>query len=340
MTSISEHPGEKIVYGRTIAPGARSLPVPRELVTVQPPILSCLATGRPLLVSADPEASFRARGIALKAPASVGRLLREQPTEAVEHYHQEIIAGVDVLCALTAETIPRALGQIGMPFRAAALTGSAVELALEAVEGAPRPIVVAGVLGSSQVTPTAVDRMTEDLAMHATRLAAAGCELLLARGYGQPCAELGLSRMARRAAVVSAAATQLPTWAVIELGANGTTSDGEIIEDAVRAAMEAGAQLVMIELPGLACAPALLERARRALPDIVLGFAPGAIELASAAMPDPVAEIDAWAGGAKRLLDAGARVIGGGPGTTARHLAALSALLHRSERQSFWPRAG
>lgn len=316
--------------------------VNREHVTVQPPILSRLATGRPLLVSADPEASFRARGVALKAPASVGRLLREQPTEAAEHYHQEIIAGVDVLCALTAETIPRALGQIGMPFRAAALTGSAVELALEAVEGAPRPIAVAGVLGSSQVTPTAEDRMTEDLAMHAARLAAAGCELLLARGYGQPCAEPGLSRIARRAAVVSAAATQLPTWAVIELAEGGTTNDGESIEDAARAAAEAGAQVVLIEVPGLACAPALLERARRAVPDVAVGVAPGAValDLAGNVLHDPMAELDAWARGAKRLIDTGARIIGGGPGTTTRHLAALSALLRGTERQSFWPRAG
>lgn len=313
-------------------------------MTVQHPILSRLATGRPLLLSADPEASFRARGVTLKAPASVGRLLREQPTEAAEHYHQEIIAGVDVLCALTAETLPRALGQIGMPFRAAALTGSAVELALEAVDGAPRPIVVAGVLGSSQVSPTAPDRMTEDLAMHATRLAAAGCELLLARGYAQPSPEPGLSRLARRAAVISAAATQLPTWAVIELSESGATSDGETIEDAAHAAAEAGAQVVLMEVPGLACAPALLERARRAVPGLAIGVAPGvgvaSTEEAGVVVHDPAAEANAWALGAKQLIDAGARIIGGGPGTTARHLSALSALLRGGERQSFWPRAG
>jgi S-methylmethionine-dependent homocysteine/selenocysteine methylase len=291
-------------------------------------------------VSADPEASFRARGVTLKAPASMGRLLREQPNDAAEHYHQEIIAGVDVLCALTAETLPRALGQIGMPFRAAALTGAAVELALEAIEGAPRPIVVAGVLGSSQVTPTAVDRMTEDLGMHAARLAAAGCELLLARGYGQPSPEPGLSRLARRAAVVSAAATQLPTWAVLELGENGATADGELIEDAARAAVDAGAPMVLLEVPGLACAAALLERAKRVVPGVAVGVAPGAMEAGADGVDDPAARIEAWAQGAKRLVDAGARVLGGGPGTTTRHLAALSALMRGSERQSLWPRAG
>jgi 5-methyltetrahydrofolate--homocysteine methyltransferase len=323
---------------------AQANPSDREHVTVQHPILSRLATGRPLLVSADPEASFRARGVGLKGPASVGRLLREQPTEAAEHYHQEIIAGVDVLCALTAETLPRALGQIGMPFRAAALTGSAVELALEAVDGAPRPIVVAGVLGSSQVSPTAPDRMTEDLAMHATRLAAAGCELLLARGYAQPSAEPGLSRLARRAAVVSAAATQLPTWAVIEISESGSTGDGETIEDAAHAAAEAGAQVVLMEVPNLACAPALLERARRAVPGLAIGVAPGVGVVSTTetglSLHDAATEASAWAQGAKQLIDAGARIIGGGPGTTARHLSALSALLRGGERQSFWPRAG
>lgn len=313
-------------------------------MTAQHSILSRLATGRPLLLSADPEASFRARGVALKAPASVGRLLREQPNEAAEHYHQEIIAGVDVLCALTADTLPRALGQIGMPFRAAALTGSAVELALEAVDGAPRPIVVAGVLGSSQVSPTAPDRMTEDLAMHATRLAAAGCELLLARGYAQPSTEPGLSRLARRAAVVSAAATQLPTWAVIELSEAGATGDGEPIEEAARAAFDAGAQVILMEIPSLACAPALLERARRAVPGLAIGVAPGVgsptPEASGIVVHDPDVEADAWARGAKKLLDSGVRILGGGPGTTARHLAALSALVRGGDRQSFWPRAG
>jgi methionine synthase I (cobalamin-dependent) len=295
-------------------------------------------------VSADPEASFRSRGVALKTPAPLGRLLREHPSEAVEHYHQEILAGVDVLCALTAETIPRALGQIGMPFRAAALTGAAVELALEAVESAPRPIAVAGVLGSLQVSTPSADRMTEDLAMHATRLAAAGCELLLAHGYGQPSLEPGLARLARRAAVVSAATTQLPTWAVLELSASGSTADGERIEEAARSAVEAGAQVVLMVVPGIACAAGILERVRRATPSIAVGVCPGAtiddVEITSTSSHEPAAKIEAWALGARRLIDGGARVIGGGAGTTSRHLAALSALLRGGERQSFWPRAG
>lgn len=295
-------------------------------------------------MSADPEASFRSRGVPLRPPAPLGRLLREHPAEAVEHYHQEILAGVDVLCALTAETIPRALGQIGMPFRAAALTGAAVELALEAVESAPRPIAVAGVLGSLQVTTPSADRMTEDLAMHATRLAAAGCELLLAHGYGQPSLEPGLARLARRAAVVSAATTQLPTWAVLELSEAGNTADGERVEDATRSAVEAGAQVVLMVVPGITSAAAILERVRRAMPHTAVGISPGVevgdADVTSSPGGQPTAAIEAWAQGARRLIDAGARVVGGGTGTTSRHIAALAALLRGGERQSFWPRAG
>ena len=123
-------------------------------MSVSHPILSRLDTGRPLLVSGDPVASLRAHGVQLHGPAALGRLLREHPSTVREHYHNEITAGVDVLCCLTADTIPRALQQIGMPFRAAALTGDAVELALDAVDLTPRPLIVAGVLGNTEVPPS------------------------------------------------------------------------------------------------------------------------------------------------------------------------------------------
>src|SRR6185436_975643 len=97
----------------------------------------------------------------------------------------EVAAGVDVLCALTGETMPRALHEYGMGFRSAALTGMAVELALEAAEQAPRPVLVAGVLGTSAVGPPAADRMVEEFDMHAARLMTAGCEVILARGFGR-----------------------------------------------------------------------------------------------------------------------------------------------------------
>lgn len=302
-------------------------------MTAPHPILSRLDTGRPLLVSGDPVAGLSARQIGLHPPAPIGRLLRENPAAAREHYHQDITAGVDVLACLTADTIPRALQQIGMAFRAAALTGCAVDLALDAAELTPRPLIVAGVLGNGDVPPAAEDRIGEELGTHAARLAAAGCELILARGFGLPEGspphhdDPALVRIARRAAVVSAAATQLPTWAVIPIDREGFTIDGEAASESARHAFDEGAQVVLFEIPdvevGLAWADRFPSMAGR------IGFAPPAIDL----------EPDVWARDAKRLLDAGVRVIGGGRGTTQRHLAALSGLLRANERQSLWPRA-
>lgn len=293
------------------------------------PILSRLETGRPLLVSGDPVASLVADGVHISGPAAIGRMIREQPFAAAEHYHREITSGVDVLVALTADTIPRSLQQIGMPFRSAALTGAAVDVAIEAADGAPRPLIVAGALGTAEIPPMAADRMTEELGMHAARLATAGCELILARGFAGPTTDGHLARLARRAAVVSGAATQLPTWAVITLGDGGFTADGESAEECARAAIDAGAQVVLFEIPQVEVAMAWLDRLEDVAGKAAVGFAPAA----GAGTPE------GWAADARRLLDEGVRVLGGGKGTTHRHISALSGLLRGSERQSFWPRA-
>jgi methionine synthase I (cobalamin-dependent) len=303
-------------------------------VTASHPILSRLETGRPLLVSGDPVASLLGRHVALHPPAPLGRLLREEPATVREHYHQEIGAGVDVLACLTADTIPRALQQIGMAFRAAALTGCAIDLALDAQEMTPRPLIVAGVLGNGEVPPAAEDRIGEELGLHAARLANAGCELILARGFGLPPDapphhdDPALVRIARRAAVVSAAATELPTWAWIPVDHEGFTVDGESAAECLRHALDGGAAVVLFEIPAVEVGLAWADRLFAAAGSRV-GF--------SLASND--ADVDDWARDAKQLLDAGARVIGGGTGTTQRHLGALSGLLRANERQSLWPRA-
>lgn len=299
-------------------------------MSVQSPLLSRLETGRPLLVSADAEASLRARDVPLRGPSALGRLIREHPGTVAEHYHHEIVCGVDVLCALTADTIPRALAQIGMPFRAAALTGCAVDLALDAAEDSHRPVIVAGVLGCPAVTPPAADRIAEELAMHATRLAAAGCELILARGFG-PSVEPGLARLARRAAVVSAGATELPTWAVLAVDEGGFTEDGEHVEDAARAALDGGAQLLLLEVARAAHVAPLIGRVRDAAPGLLLGALPAT---------HAGETVEAWASAAVQLVDVGCRVLGGGPGTTGKHLTSLAKQLPGGDRASFWPRAG
>ena len=118
-----------------------------------------LLDGRPLVLDSDTGASFRARGVLLSSPGALGQLLRERQSEVEAHYRAEIESRVDVLSALTADTTPRALSEVGMEHRAAQLTGRAVELALEAALLSSKPIAVAGVLGSDMVSPVAADRI-------------------------------------------------------------------------------------------------------------------------------------------------------------------------------------
>src|SRR5450755_2991744 len=211
-----------------------------------------LQSGRPLVVEWDTAASFRARGVELGSPGTLGSLLRERPAEVLDHYRAEVHSRVDVLSALTADTTPRALAEVGMQHRAAQLTSRAVELALEAASESEKPVAVAGVLGSDMVSPVAADRLHEEFTEHAARLAAAGCELLLARGQG--------SRVGLMAAVAAASQTELPTWAVLEYASHEElTSSGNAIA-LVEALADAGAAVVLFEVSSVELGLAYLER--------------------------------------------------------------------------------
>jgi methionine synthase I (cobalamin-dependent) len=280
-----------------------------------------LSEGRPLVLDSDTGASFRARGVLLSSPGALGQLLRERPAEVQAHYRAEIESRVDVLSALTADTTPRALSEVGMEHRAAQLTGRAVELALEAAGDVGRPIGVAGVLGSDMVSPVAADRLHEELTEHAARLAAAGCELLVARGQG--------SRLGLMAAVVAAARTDLPTWAVVECGPAG---DGETLANPrglVEALAEAGASTLLFEVPHIESGLRELERFKGALescgmfPGVLLAASDGAVR----GFDDPLSDAEHWVERALDLSLGGARVIGGGAGTTEAHTRALAIAL-------------
>lgn len=311
------------------------------------------SSSRPLLMSSDPIVSLRARGARLDPVAPLGRLMREDPDAVRAFYEAQIEAGVDVLCALTAGTAPRALAPIGMAFRSAALTGVAVDLAIEAAAAVSRRIAVAGVLGHfpGGLTSAEGDRIAEDYATHATRLAAAGCEILLACGFDPSCSvPPPLARLARRAAVVSASATQLATWALVELEPSGRTADGEPAEDAARAALDAGADTLVFEVDSADLALNVLSRLDRVRQEGQVGFLLGASDREGGAgdpseaygEPDPemmATLIDAWVASALRLIDAGARVVGGGPGTTVGHLATLSKVLREARRAPAWRRS-
>jgi 5-methyltetrahydrofolate--homocysteine methyltransferase len=205
-----------------------------------------------------------------------------------------------------------------MEHRSAQLTSLAVELALRAAEGSTKPIAVAGVLGSDMVSPIAATRLHEELSEHSARLLAAGCELVITRGQG--------SRLNLMAAVVAAAKTDLMTWAVIEHAGHGQPGpDDELF----RALRDAGAQAVLFEVPTVALGLKELDRTRDALEDADLraGVLLAASESAIFGFPDVASTADAWADHALDLDLSGARVIGGGAGTTEEHLRALARAL-------------
>lgn len=275
-----------------------------------------LESGRPLIIDADIGACLRARGHSLDVPGALGQLVRERPEEVLAHHAEEVDNRVDVLTALTTDTTPRALSEVGMQHRAAALTARAVEIAYEAAGKSRGTVAVAGALGSDLLGPVASERLHAELAEHAARLHAASTELVIARGQG--------SRFDLLAAVTAAGRTGLSTWAVIERDeevAAGPLFPLELAE----ALREAGASVALLELRSLELAlrelPHALETCARAglAAGVLLASSPRALR----GFEDEGADPTAWAARAVELTHAGARVLGGGAGTTEAHTRAL-----------------
>ena len=286
------------------------------------------------MLDSDTGAAFRTRGVSLDTPGTLGSLLRASEVEVLAHYRAEVRSRVDVLSALTADTTPRALAEVGMQHRAALLTGRAVDLAFEAAAEAAKPVAVAGILGSDMVSPMGADRLVAELEEHAERIATAGCELLLARGQG--------SRFGLMAAVHAAARTGLPSWAVIEAGVENDFRVGAGSDELLDMLAEAGVSVVLFEVAGVEHAARALERARlidhgsplafgvllAGSPDSVRGF------------PDQSADPAEWVKPAAELGSSGARVIGGGAGTSEAHTEALAIALGELHPSVPVPRSG
>lgn len=271
-----------------------------------------LVSGRPLVVDADVAASLGARGCSLEEPGSLGALLHKQADKVREHHLAELACRVDVISALTADTTPRALSESGMEHRSARLTGKAVDLVITVVEEATRPVAVAGVLGSDQVTATQRGRFEEETKQHAERIAVAGAELMIVRGLG--------SRLELIFAVAAAAEQNTPTWAVLDDDLCETDLVGMI-----ESLTDAGAEAVLFEVSsvdeGLEKLGRLEALGSRLVPGALLSAAPDATR----GFPSPL--ISSWVDRVVELTDAGARIVGGGAGTTEAHTRALATRL-------------
>lgn len=286
-----------------------------------------LVQGRPLIIDSDGGAAFRARGLALDTPGALGQLLRVKEHEVLEHYRAEVRSKVDILSALTADTTPRALAEVGMQHRAALLTGRAVDLAFDAAAESSKPVAVAGILGSDMVSPMGMDRLHAELSEHADRIAAAGCELLLARGQG--------SRLGLMAAVAAAARTGLPVWAVVEVAAGGDLEEFGAFDELLGALAEAGAGSVLFEVSDDRAGISHVKRfcdigvTPGMTVGVLLAGSPASVRGFADAGSDP----QRWVAPAIEITASGARIIGGGAGTSEAHTEALAialGLLHPS----------
>lgn len=270
--------------------------------------------GGPLLFGVDPRAALGGE-LSSSERRAPGVLARTRPDAVIRLHEAEIEAGADVLLALTADTTSRALHDLGMAFRAAAITGAAVDLAIDAADRADRSVAVGAVLGGPWVSRLADDRLAEEVAVHAARLVTAGAGMIVAR------AAPGASEAARWVIVQAACATGVPAYALLELedDASSSTSSAGAIQEWARRALELGASALLFEVGDAASGGLALEQVRLVAPHARVGV------LLRGAHAAPAT----WSDVARRLADRGVWALGGGAGTTCEHLALLAADLGR-----------
>lgn len=275
-----------------------------------------LDSGSPLILSSDPVAGLvdgaSPHPMGLRAPLRVALLSREQPQRVAGHYAGEVAAGIDLLLALTADSTGVGLAAAGMDFRAAAITGAAVDLALEAADAVARDIMVAGVLGGAWATDVPREVVEEELELHAKRLFASGAQVIVARALQ------GDRALEERALPVRLGTrTGLPTVAWLEL----TDRADETLAEWARICRGLGVMAMLFEVPSADVGRDVLQRIRASSDAVPV---PTGFQLSAGG------SLEAWCSEAKRLVDEGAVLIGGGRGTTGVHSATLSRALGRT----------
>ncbi len=265
------------------------------------------------MVDSDVGASLRERGLPIDGPGALGAVLHKNPDMVRAHHQAELSSRVDVLSALTADTAPRALSESGMEHRSARLTGLALDLVADVAQVSEKPVAIAGVLGSDQVTATKRGRFEDEMAEHAKRIAVGGAELLIVRGMG--------SRLDLVFGVAAAASQELPSWAVVDAHLAG---DDELVE-LVGSLADAGAEAVLFEVSSIDDGLRRLRVLESAQLPVVYGTLLSAAPDALRGFPSPL--FSSWVDRAVELTDAGARIVGGGAGTTEDHTRALAVRL-------------
>lgn len=291
-----------------------------------------------LLLDAATGSELTRRGVDTHGPAwSAPATVRAADVLAAIHADQ-VHAGADVITANTFRTQRRVLSRIGEARRAREWTIAAVRIARKAVEqaadergnerpGAP-PVRVAGSIGPlddidrPELAPDEATARVEHHE-HVGHLAEARVDLVLVEGM----TTIGESRAATSAAVGSG----LETWTAVALDrSGGFLLSGETLDAWVEAIAPLRPAAILVGGAPDVLATAL---ARIAMLGPEIGARPGAYatlvsDAASVpAGPDTGVDATVYAEAAKAFLVAGARIVGGGRGTTPAHTRALRAVL-------------
>jgi 5-methyltetrahydrofolate--homocysteine methyltransferase len=259
---------------------------------------------------------------------------RERP-EAVRAVHAAYReAGAELLQTNSFGGNRFRLAGVGLGDRVTEINAAAVRLARE-VGGPGRPLI-AGTIGPIQAwqeltasaAPLAADptrfALEEAFAEQAAALAAAGVDLFLIET---------MTDLAEALAVLKAVRAQapLPVLVTMAFGRDGRTRAGHAPAEAAALLAEAGATAVGANCGAPSELLPVLRQMRATLPDMPLVAQP------SAGLPrlvdgQPVYDLDPDAMGvwARRLVEAGADLVGGCCGTTPAHLRAIHSALHPS----------
>ncbi len=304
--------------------------------------ISRLAVGaRPVLLDGPTGTELGRSGVDLSLPGWSASAVEMHP-EIVRWIHVDYLdAGAEILTANTFRTTPRALrhaGEESPDLHAEQLTAIAVQLAREAIaeRGRESNAFVAGALAPLEdcyrpdLVPS-IDDLRREHSAQVGFLARAGVDLVLVETMNT----------LREAAEATRAATAagLPAWTSFVVGPGGKLLSGEPIEEAARAAIDAGAGAVLVNCSSLDdTGEAVVRLAGLSVPFGAYANAGQPTATSGAAPILALVDPAEYAARAREWLDLGAWIVGSCCGTGAPHIAALARLL--DERPGSSPHSG
>jgi S-methylmethionine-dependent homocysteine/selenocysteine methylase len=284
---------------------------------------------RPLLLDGALGTELERRGVESGLPLWSANALTADPDALLRLHSDYCAAGADLLTTDTFRTTRRTFRRAGIPDRSAELTALAVHLARTASDaaGSFRPLVC-GSIGPLEdcyrpdLVPADAE-LHEEHAEHASRLAAAGVDLLMLETFGT----------AREAAIAleEALRTGLETTVSLLCRPDGRLYSGEDLADAVAALLPLGPAALLVNcLPPAAAEPILLRlRKWTRVPLGVYANVGRSGEELSGRLVRAV-DSEAYARFALRWAALGASLIGGCCGTGPRDIRLISEALQHA----------